>query len=297
MKVWTNVRNVGPDGLNFVARATIAEELGFDTIGLSDHIVEPVSVKSPYPYNAEGSFPGVRHSLWVDAVVSLSFIAAATTTVEVATSVLVLPLREPLTLAKQIASIDALSGGRVALGIGSGWLEEEFNALGVDFSSRGRRTDDHVALLRMAWKGQVSHFSGQTYDLPVDVLFEPQPAHFIPILIGGSSAPALRRAGKLADGWCGLFPGTPSVTQVRTCLSMMHSAAIEAGRDPSSLRRIVSLGQLSKSDLVSHASMLAEIGVGEIAFRADLEDRDATSDLVSLLHEITPHDVVILDKV
>ncbi|MDQ3146547.1 MAG: LLM class F420-dependent oxidoreductase [Actinomycetota bacterium] len=175
-----------------IARAAgQAEDLGFDDVWVSDHLAVPAG--APYP-------PPFLH----EPVVSLTWAAAATTSVGLGTSVLVLPYRHPLHLAKELASLDLFSGGRVVLGAAAGWLEGEFDALGVPFTERGRRTDEAVDALRACWEQRPVSFEGPTVALhDLDVL--PQPDRRIPVWIGGHSAPALRRAVERGDGWHGTF--------------------------------------------------------------------------------------------
>jgi probable F420-dependent oxidoreductase len=132
--------------------------------------------------------------------------AAVTERAELGTAVLVLPQRQPVILAKQVASLDRLAGGRVVLGVGAGWLAEEFAALATPFDSRGSRTDDWIDLLRSCWTGRPEQFESDHYHLPGDIVCEPTPAREIPILVGGTTKAALRRARQRGDGWLGIQP-------------------------------------------------------------------------------------------
>ena len=175
--------------------ATLAEELGFDSVWTTDHVLMPASMPDPY-----GNL--------LESLVALTVAAAVTKRVQLGTSIIVTPQREPVLLAKQLASIDAISGGRLILGAGVGWLEQEFDYLNANYENRGDRFDEGLALARALWAGQGS-FHGQFTAID-DALFSPYPTKgsALPIWIGGNSAHAIRRAATIADGWhpVGLTP-------------------------------------------------------------------------------------------
>lgn len=172
-----------------VALAVQAEQAGVHTVWLPDHVLPPGE------YGA--TFGGVFEPL-----VTLTYLAARTTRIRLGTSVLVLPLRNPFVVAKQVATLDRLSGGRVVLGVGTGWNEDEFAAVGADFAARGSRTDEAIDLLRTLWRDE-RRFDGPTYGFEGGV-FEPRPTRTIPIMVGGVSPRALRRVAERADEWQGL---------------------------------------------------------------------------------------------
>jgi len=182
-------RKAGPDSIR---RAAIqAEELGFDDVWVSEHIIVPRD--APYPPSA---------NFW-DPVLTLTWAAAFTTRVRLGTSVLVLPLRHPLPLAKELATLQNLSGGRLILGAGVGWLEPEFDALGVPFKQRGRRMDEGLAMMRAVWTQDPVSFDSKWIPAKIQAMrSQPLPVAPIPIWIGGSSDAAIRRALRL-DGWHG----------------------------------------------------------------------------------------------
>ncbi len=202
MRLGAKLPNFGdqPARLGLDVMAGRLESAGFDSIWLSDHVVIPTDPQSRYPFSASGRASSSPATPWYDAVVCLAQLAAFTSTVEIGVGVLVLPMREPVSLAKQLASIDVLSGGRVVLGAGAGWLAEEMEVLGVPFAERGRRMDEAIEVLRRVWTGYPEPFTGQFFRLPPGLGTLPRPAHEIPILIGGMSKPALRRAAA-AEGW------------------------------------------------------------------------------------------------
>ncbi|MBV8690392.1 MAG: TIGR03619 family F420-dependent LLM class oxidoreductase [Actinobacteria bacterium] len=182
-------RAAGGEAITRVARH--AEALGFHDVWVSDHVAIPDG--APYP-----------PSFLFEPIVALTWAAAATTRVGLGTSVLVLPYRHPLELAKELASLDQLSGGRLTIGIGSGWLQAEFDALDVPYAERGARTDEAIDCMRACWGEQPVTFAGPTVSFE-DLKVVPGPAHPIEIWVGGGAPPALRRAVAKGDGWHGTF--------------------------------------------------------------------------------------------
>jgi probable F420-dependent oxidoreductase len=218
--------------------ATRAEALRFASLFVTDHVVLPASAaRSVYPYSTTGQFPGGARQEYLEPLVMLSWLAHATRRPRLGTSVLVVPYRNPLTTAKMLATIDRLSGGRVILGAGVGWLREEFEALAAPpFEERGRVTDEYLALMRAAWTSDPVSFAGEFYRVQ-DVHLLPKPAQprGIPIWIGGHTDAALRRAGTLGDGWhpIGLRPpATLLPDEYAASAKRVRDHARAAGRDP-----------------------------------------------------------------
>jgi len=178
-------RVAGADAITRSARH--AEELGFVDVWVSDHIVHPAAQDYPSPY-------------LLDPLVTLTWAAAATERIGLGTSVLVVPMHNPLELANSLASLDALSGGRLTIAVGVGWSEQEYVALGYDFHNRGKRLDEAISLFRLAWSEDPVSFHGESTSFD-DLRILPKPGHQIPIWIGGGSEPAYRRAGALGDGF------------------------------------------------------------------------------------------------
>jgi probable F420-dependent oxidoreductase len=184
-----------------------AEGLGFDSLFLADHIVFPADKKEPYPYTASGAYPWDNDAMQLPEPLSvMAFLAGATRTLRFGTAVLVLPQRDPILLAKQLATIDRLSGGRIELGIGAGWLRDEFELLGWSFDDRGARTDEWIDVLRTLWRDPVASHAGANLTFSdVRLTTHPVQPGGVPIIVGGHSAPALRRAGRLGDGFLPAF--------------------------------------------------------------------------------------------
>jgi probable F420-dependent oxidoreductase len=193
--------NAGPDALRDVAQA--AEELGFASVWTADHIAMPSDYVSEYPFNDEGRFPVPGARPFYDMFPTLGFLSAVTSRVLLGVAVCVVPYRHPSLLAKSVTSVDQLCKGRFIFGAGIGWLKEEFQALGMDYHTRGRDTDEALELLRTAWsEEQPVSFHGNKYVLD-KVYFSPGPYQNrrIPIWMGGVTDPALRRTGRFADTW------------------------------------------------------------------------------------------------
>lgn len=214
--------------------AQAAEELGFTSLWMPEHVVIPTEMKSLYPYSPDGKMSA--GAMTVDApdpLMWLAFVAARTSRIRLCTGVLVLAQRSPLVVAKQAATLDVLSQGRAVLGVGSGWLAEEFAALGVPFSERGRRLDEYITVLRALWAEQPTTFHGEFVDFDKCLsLPHPVQAGGIPIVVGGDSDRAARRAGELCDGW---FPGLADPAALAPRVELMRNAADKAGRDPDAI--------------------------------------------------------------
>ena len=198
-----------PDVLTHFARE--ADRLGFDAIETPEHVAFPVGFRSKYPYTRDGSFPAADEFPIPDPLLPLAYIAASTTRIKFGTYVIILPQHHPLYLAKQMATLDVLSKGRTFIGVGSGWLKEEFDALGIDFHQRGARTDEAIGAMRALWRDNPSTFKGKHFNFgPLKSFPKPVQKGGIPILVGGISAPAIRRAARYGDGFLAV-PGGPGL--------------------------------------------------------------------------------------
>ena len=196
----------GPETLVRLAR--LAEDLGVDSIWVSDHLVAPVGVASVYPYDRRPDpKPGDMGVIeeFYEPLSTLAFLAGATSRVRLGISAYVMPYRNPVVTAKQVATIDRLSGGRLVLGIGVGWLAEEFAALDVPFARRGLRTEEYLAVCKALWAGGEARFDGETYRLPpVRTGPRPQQTPHPPLWISGNSKRGIERAARIGDGWHGI---------------------------------------------------------------------------------------------
>ena len=218
------------EGLAEVAR--LAESSGFESLWASEHVVVPERVTSRYPFNAEGKLHNNPAAPRPNPLLWLAFAAAATSRIRLGTCVLLLPLRNPVLLAKETATLDRLSGGRLILGIGIGWMREEFDILGSDWSDRGRRTEEYIAVLRTLWQPGPRSFRGATVSFD-DVYCSPAPVREgIPIVVSGTSDAAARRAGRLGDGY---FPMAVTPERLRELIGIARTEAERAGRSPDQL--------------------------------------------------------------
>jgi probable F420-dependent oxidoreductase len=274
IRVGAKVPNSGPlpAQLGLTTMARRLEEAGFASLWLSDHIVQPETITSHYPFSDDGRATWPTDDPWYDAIVSMGMIAAVTEQVEIGVAVLVLPLRHPVELAKQVATIDALSGGRTVLGVGVGWQAEEFAALGVPFGDRGRRTDEWLALLRDCWTGRPAATSGGLYELPADVLCYPTPQRRPPLLVGGMSPVAFRRSAT-ADGWLALQPAASLDLEP---LAAGVAAVWAAADDPARLRFVlrITLSAGRSDEVAANLADLAEIGFTDVIVDVDWQQPD-----------------------
>jgi len=288
MRIGAKLPNSGPLplSLGIPAMARILEDAGCASLWVSDHVVLPRTIGSWYPFAADGKATWDTSTPYVDALVALTLAAAATTRVSFGTAVLVLPLRHPVVLAKQAASLDAVSGGRLRLGIGAGWLAEEFAALDVSFDSRGGRFTEWIGLLRECWTGTPAAHSGEHFTMPADVLCLPTPVTPIPLLVGGHSPVALKRAGRLGDGWLAQQSLNALDTgELRAGAATMRAAATAAGRDPEAptvvLRVVDSAGR--GDELAARTADLTAAGVDELVVDVRWDDAPPADQLAALL--------------
>lgn len=210
--------------------ARMAEDNGFESIWTVEHVLMNLEYQSVYPYDPSGRTPFQATTVQPDPLIWLAFAAAVTSTIRLGTGVLNLPQRNPCILAKEAASLDLLSGGRLELGIGVGWVKEESDAVGAVWSERGRRANEYVDVMRALWRSDVSEFHGEFFDF-ADVVSLPKPQQDggVPIVVGGHSAAAARRAGRQGDGF---FPLGAAGADLDRLLDVMREAAAQAGRDP-----------------------------------------------------------------
>jgi probable F420-dependent oxidoreductase len=213
--------------------------MGFTHAYVSDHIVVPTSFESIYPYTADGSAP--FGTSFLEQLTTISYLASATSKVRLVTSVMVVPYRAPMHTAKVLSTIDVLSGGRLTVGVGVGWMREEFEAVDAPpFAERGRVTDEYLRAFKELWTADAPEYRGDHVSFG-DVAFEPKPVQKpLPIWIGGESAPAIRRAATLGDGWYPISysPANPldTLDALKASLDKLHALAREAGREPGDIK-------------------------------------------------------------
>jgi probable F420-dependent oxidoreductase len=287
MRIGAKLPNSGPLPLRLgiPAMAGTLERAGFDSLWVSDHIVLPETIGSRYPFEADGRATWPTDTPYLDALIALALAAGATERVRLGTAVLVVPLRNPVELAKQAASIDVASGGRLELGVGAGWLAEEFAALGVPFEGRGTRLVEWMGLARACWTGRPAAHASERFTLPDGVLCLPTPAHDIPMLVGGHSPVALRRAGGVGDGWLGQQSALElDPAELARATAAVAEAARAAGRGtgpPRVVLRIVD--SLGRTDVVAgRLDELQDAGVDEVIVDVPVEGDGAARDLESL---------------
>src|ERR1041385_5575502 len=228
---------VKPEDLVRFARQ--AEALGFYCVTIADHVIVPKDISVAYPYTVDGKYPGTGYHL--ETLSTLGFLAGATERIRFVTSVMILPYRNPIVTAKMLASLDVLSGGRVIVGTGVGWMKEEFENIRTQpFAERGKVTDEYIAAFRELWTSENPSFSGK-YCSFSNIVFLPKPVQkpAIPIWIGGHSKQAIRTAARLGDGWhpIGGVPTIPLEPEdMRKDLDLLREYAHAAGRDPKRIR-------------------------------------------------------------
>jgi probable F420-dependent oxidoreductase len=269
----------GADRAVIDAVASAADDCGFATLWVGEHVVMVDRSASRYPYSEDGVIAVPAQADWLDPMITLSFIAAASSRIGIATGVLLLPEHNAVVVAKQAASLDRLSAGRLTLGVGVGWSREEFEALGVPFEHRAARTAEYVAAIRTLWRDDVASFNGRFVGFD-SIRVNPKPIRDrrIPVVLGGNSDPALRRVAAWADGWYGF--NLDGVAAVRERIDTLEQLCAESGRDRAELRLSVALVSAQVGDV----GALAELGVDELVLvEAPPEDPDAATDWVSTL--------------
>jgi probable F420-dependent oxidoreductase len=298
MKLGLFAVNVGAGASAAQARATavLAEELGLESLWAIDHVVMPSGYETEYPYDESGKMMGGAEEVDIaDPLTWLAFAAAVTRDIKLGTGVIVLPQRNPVVLAKQAATLDVLSEGRLLLGVGVGWLAEEFDAVGVPFADRGRRHDDYVEAMRALWRGPKARVHN-TYTHFDNAISLPRPTgQAVPIVIGGRSHRSARRAAEIGDGY---FPSITDPHQLSPLLDSMIAEAELLQRDPASIEVTVpypggdpaeftaaAAGDTAALDrVVAQLQQFAELGVARTLLAGLGEDT-----LRPLLKQLTDH--------
>jgi len=253
MKFGLMFANVGPfgqpEGLTHLAQT--AESVGVESLWTVEHVVVPKGYQSQYPYSKDGKMPGTEENPIPDPYVWLAYAAAVTKKIKLATGIIILPQRHPFYVAKESATLDQLSRGRHILGIGIGWLEEEFKALKIPFDKRAAITDESIQALRELWGAEPSAHDGDYYHWPT-VESNPKPvAGKVPIVIGGHTKSAARRAARLGDGF---FPARAD--KLEECLAEIKAECARIGRDPGEVE--ITTGSVPTPDEVKR---LEDLGV------------------------------------
>jgi probable F420-dependent oxidoreductase len=250
--------------------ATTAEQCGIESMWTIEHVAIPQGFQTPYPYSRDGKFPGGETAPILDPLIPLSYCASMTSKLKFATAVVILPQRHPLYVAKELATLDVLSGGRVMFGIGSGWLKEEFAALQLDFKERGARTDESIAAIRALWRDDPATFEGKHFNFRAMRSFpKPLQKGGIPIHVGGHSPAAVRRAARLGDGF---FPAPGNLNVLKDLFGKVREECAKIGRNPAEIE-LSAAGRLTP-DLIK---TFQDMGVSRAMTIPPGGDRDSLS--------------------
>ncbi len=285
MKFGIVFANTGPfaDPAAAIDLARAAEAVGFESLWTVEHTVVPAGYESTYPYDRSGRMPGADDSPIPDPLVWLAYLASATSTIQLATGILIQPQRNPVVLAKEVATLDHLSGGRVQLGVGVGWLEEEFDAIGVPFAERGRRTDDGIAAMRALWSQDRASYDGEFTSF-TDCICRPRPVRgSVPVHIGGHTEVAARRAGRIGDGF---FPASGSHESFADLFALVRDTAAANGRDPEAIEITCGGDGVFGPGALDEAAALAALGVDRIVVPSFLFWKDTESTLAAFADDV-----------
>ena len=270
-----------PEVVGLTART--AEQAGFHSIWAPEHVVLLDQYTSKYPYSADGRLPMPTTQIDIlDPFAALTYAAAQTSTIRLGTGICLVPERNPVVTAKEVASLDKLSGGRFDFGVGVGWLAEEFTAVGVPWERRAQRTREYLKVMKMLWTEEESEFSGEFCSFP-KVRSYPKPVQspHPPIIFGGESKPALRRVGEVGDGWFGVNV-TPASTKEH--IERMQGYAEAAGRDHSQFQYSVSTG-IGMPISLDEVKQFRDLGVHQIIVGGFPESADTVKGDIEKLAE------------
>ena len=273
LEIGVGIANYGsaPDAVGIGAMARAVEDAGFDAVWLTDHVVLPRHTDSRYPFTADGHFSVPAGGVWYEPVATLAYLVGVTRRVRLGIGIVVLPLRDPRHFAVQLAAVDRLSAGRVQLGVGAGWLEEEFKALEIPFAGRGERLDGAIDLVRACWTGDPKAGRYGPFTMPDGMTSLPAPRQeHITLLIAGSGERTLDRITARGDGWFGAVsvsgePGPEEVAGIRRSLGRRFAAA---GRDPDlvqmALRVAVTSRALERGAVAQRLGEYAAAGLSKL---------------------------------
>ncbi len=265
--------------------ARAAERMGFDSVWMSDHVVMVEGAASPYPFAADAKITWPEDAPMFDCLIALAAAGAATSRIELGTCVLIAPQRNPIVLAKQAATLDVLTGGRFTLGVGAGWLAEEFRALEAPFAGRGERLDEWIAIFRDCWTGRPRAHDYRHWSVPPGVLCYPTPVHEVPVLVGGMSRAALRRTGRLADGWMA-FQYTYEVDpeEIAEGRRIIEDEVAAVGRPP--LVRMAMQSPGPAEPLAERLVDLAAAGLTDVVISVDWSKPEKVEDILRMLRRV-----------
>jgi probable F420-dependent oxidoreductase len=267
-----------PEGAT--ALAIGAEDAGFESLWSGEHIVIPAEHSTPYPYDPSGKMAGGGAVPMAEPLVLYAWMAARTTHLRFTTGVLVAPQRDPFLLAKQTATLDVLSGGRFALGVGTGWLAEEFEMLGADFKSRGPRLDEMIEALRALWSEAQADFSGPSIQFRGAQITPRTKAGGMPIVVGGHTERAARRAGRLGDGF---FPAKGDRDKLAQLFDCAREAAHQAGRSPDAIEFTVSDPTAAGEDGAERIAEWAKLGAHRVLINPPSFDPSEIGDALGMI--------------
>jgi probable F420-dependent oxidoreductase len=256
--------SVGTDSQSALEICRRAEAAGFDSVWGGEHVIRPDRIESSYPYTPDGEMPGDAETPIPDPLIWLAYVGAVAPTLQLGTCILIVPQRNPVVLAKELATLDVLTDGRVELGLGVGWLREEFDALGIPWERRGARNDEYVAAMRALWAGPHAEYHGDFVDFD-PVTCSPRPVNgSIPIMVGGDTPVAIRRAARMADSY---FPGTTDPEKLAGLIQDVRKAAEQEKRDPDKIAIHAIFGP-QMADPVAGAEQLSKLGVERVMLPA-----------------------------
>ncbi|MBL0204644.1 MAG: TIGR03619 family F420-dependent LLM class oxidoreductase [Candidatus Microthrix sp.] len=280
MKFTAALAFTDPD--QYLPLAKACEDAGIWAVACSDHVVHPREINSPYPYTTDGSPRFPPQSPFVDPFVAMAAMGAVTERLRFFTNIYVLPLRHPLGVAKQLASITSIIGNRVALGMGVGWMEEEFELMGADFRTRGKRADEAVAIMRGLWDPEPEWFSfeGEHYRLP-EIEMTPRISEPVPIYVGGISEFAYKRAARLGDGW---ISDLMTSSEVATSIERIEHWRAHFGTQDQPFEYVVSVSDVVNAEGFAR---LEDLGVTSVLTMPWVYTRGFTEELDERLAGIT----------
>lgn len=279
----------GPEAITAFAQK--AEELGFHSLFMTDHIALPVEVKTKYPYRPDGKFFWPPETPYFDCILTLAWASAATERIEVGSSVLIASWHHPINTAKAIATLDQLNGGRTIIGVGTGWMKEQFEILGSPFEERGGRTTEFIALLKHLFTADTIDFHGKYWNYE-GFKFYPKPARKLPIWSGGKSQAVLKRVAKVADGWHPLFIDPEELAQM---LEQLDVLLAEEGRTRDEITisaRPIDQSALNDQAIRDYEALGVELLVADTSF-----DHDSLEGVLDELDRLADHLMPFADPV